>query len=382
MPMTTIPPRSRCPTSRCPPRRSPQDAESRTRSPPVALPGRARRPRRGAIPGAAARRAVARRGGLPRMLTVAELDPPPVALRRRARRPGRGAIPGAAARRAVARRGGLPRMLSSRTRSPARRTPRRARRPGRGAIPGAAARRAVARRGGLPRMLSSRTRSPARRTRRRARRPGGGAIPGAAARRTRRRRRRTVRTRTGRALRAGRRESYRHRRNRRAYTQRNRQRTHPPYTTGITGQRRFKRRRATAVLNHPHPALGPAPVLLDGLRRISDAAHRGTPFVRPLRNPLAPRARVTLCNRDNRGSFFEHLFRIRTVNTLKESTRRTCPGMTGLTGVEQVANAKIPHRELRGIAIPAAVRGAGLRWSRQLPPSKEKACVSSRSRHH
>ena len=245
---------------------------SRTRSPARRTPGRASRPRRGAIPGAAARRAAARPGGLPSMMTSRTRSP----ARRtpgRASRPRRGAIPGAAARRAVARRRGLPNMLSCRTRSPARRTPGRASRPGRGAIPGAAARRAVARRRGLPNMLRCRTRSPARRTRRRASRPSGGAFPGAAARRTPRRRR-TVRTRTGRALRAGRREGHRHGRDRRAHTQRNRQRAHPPDTTGITGQRRFNRHRATAVFNHPHPARGPAPVLLDGLRRISDAAHR------------------------------------------------------------------------------------------------------------
>ena len=234
-------------------------------------------------------------------------------------------------------------------------------------------------------MLTCRLRCPVRRTSRRARRRGGGASPGAAARRTPRRRR-TVRTRTGRALRAGRRESYRHRRNRRAYTQRNRQRAHPPDTTGITGQRRFKRRRATAVLNHPHPARGPAPVLLDGLRRISDAAHRGNPFLRPLRNPPA---HVTLCNRDNRGSFFEHLFRIRTVNTLKASTRRICPGMTVLTGVQEAATQKIPHRELRAYRYPRGCSGCWLTlvsttstFTRQLPHSEETACVSSRSRHH
>ena len=279
-------------------------------------------------------------------------------------------------------------MLTSRLRCPARRTRRRTRRPGRGAIPGAATRRAATRRGGLPRMLTCRLRCPVRRTSRRARRRGGGASPGAAARRTPRRRR-TVRTRTGRALRAGRRESYRHRRNRRAYTQRNRQRAHPPDTTGITGQRRFKRRRATAVLNHPHPALGPAPVLLDGLRRISDAAHRGNPFLRPLRNPPAPRPHVTLCNRDNRGSFFEHLFRIRTVNTLKASTRRICPGMTVLTGVQEAATQKIPHRELRAYRYPRGCSGYWLTlvsttstFTRQLPHSEETACVSSRSRHH
>jgi hypothetical protein len=75
---------------------------------------------------------------------------------------------------------------------------------------------------------------------------------------------------------------------------------------------------------------------------------------------------------------FRIFFRKGKVNILKASTRRTCQtGVTGLTGVKRVANAKIPTVSSGRIAIPATVRGAGLRWSRQFPHSEEKACVSS-----